>query len=81
MAVEAVTAAVCQQSLSSAAVLVTNQTGNTKIDGQLFLIRHLLLLKEMIQSVDLGRVERGVDFSPVTGKYCFSREGRMLTES
>lgn len=41
---------------------------DSKIDGQLFLIRHLLLLKEMIRSVDLVQIERAADFSSVTGE-------------
>ena len=46
---------------------ISARPGNAKIDGQLFLIRHLLLLKEMIRSVDLVQIERAADFSSVTG--------------
>ncbi|GAA5821818.1 hypothetical protein JCM3770_002903 [Rhodotorula araucariae] len=35
-------------------------------DGTLFLVRHLLLLKEMVRSVDLVHIERAADFSSVT---------------
>ncbi|GAA6058792.1 hypothetical protein JCM10212_001908 [Sporobolomyces blumeae] len=37
-----------------------------EIDGQLFLVRHLLLLKETVRSVDLVHIERAADFSTVT---------------
>ncbi|SCV70276.1 BQ2448_1670 [Microbotryum intermedium] len=37
-----------------------------QLDGQLFLIRHLLLLKEMVRSVDMVQIERAADFSTVT---------------
>lgn len=63
---EAVT--LCRQSLSIAAVQVAARSPEAKTDGQLFLIRHLLLLKEMIRSVDLVQIERAADFSSVTGK-------------
>lgn len=43
------------------------KTPDSKIDGQLFLIRHLLFLKEMVRSVDLVQIERAADFSSVTG--------------
>ena len=62
---EAVT--LCRQSLSAAAGQVSTRPDNAKIDGQLFLIRHLLLLKEMVRSVDLVQIERAADFSSVTG--------------
>jgi len=60
---EAVT--LCRQSLSTAAAQVGARSPESKIDGQLFLIRHLLLLKEMVRSVDLVQVERAADFSTV----------------
>lgn len=70
---EAVT--LCRQSLSTAATQVAARTPQSKTDGQLFLIRHLLLLKEMIRSVDLVQIERAADFSSVTGA-CFSLRSR-----
>jgi len=60
--------ALCRQSLSTAAGAVAAREGNGKLDGQLFLIRHLLLLKEMVRSVDLVHIERAADFSSVTGQ-------------
>lgn len=72
---EAVT--LCRQSLTTAAFQISTRPSNTKIDGQLFLIRHLLLLKEMIRSVDLVQIERAADFSSVTGPSfpCSRRDG------
>lgn len=67
---EAVT--LCRQSLSNASNTIAIREGNTKLDGQLFLIRHLLLLKEMVRSVDLVHIERAADFSSVTGMGSFS---------
>ncbi|KAI5477958.1 Golgi complex component Cog3 [Pseudohyphozyma bogoriensis] len=61
---EAVT--LCRQSLTSASNQISTREGNSKIDGQLFLIRHLLLLKEMVRSVDMVHIERAADFSTVT---------------
>lgn len=37
----------------------------SKLDGQLFVIRHLLILKEMVRSLDLVSIERGVVFGSV----------------
>lgn len=64
---EAVT--LCRKSLSTAAVQLAARPTSTKMDGQLFLIRHLLLLKEMVRSVDLVQIERAADFSSVTGAF------------
>ncbi|KAK4049565.1 Golgi transport complex subunit 3 [Microbotryomycetes sp. JL201] len=61
---EAVT--LCRRSLSTASAQVGIRSPDAKIDGQLFLIRHLLLLKEMVRSVDLTHIERAADFSTVT---------------
>jgi hypothetical protein len=38
------------------------------MDGKLFLVRHLLILKEMTQGLDLGRRDGKRDWSGVTGK-------------
>ncbi|GAA6024815.1 hypothetical protein JCM10207_009291, partial [Rhodosporidiobolus poonsookiae] len=66
----------CLQSLLSASSALTVSAtaagkekttgGDPSAEGQLFLIRHLLLLKEMVRSVDLVRRERGVEFGSVT---------------
>ncbi|GAA5985117.1 hypothetical protein JCM10908_002529 [Rhodotorula pacifica] len=70
---EAVT--LCRQSLASASLLIAARlpaepvsptAADRKADGYLFMIRHLLLLKEMVRSVDLVQVERGPDFSSLT---------------
>ncbi|KAG0654262.1 Golgi transport complex subunit 3 [Rhodotorula mucilaginosa] len=70
---EAVT--LCRQSLASASLLIAARppsdpisptAADRKSDGYLFMIRHLLLLKEMVRSVDLVQVERGPDFSSLT---------------
>ncbi|GAA5905384.1 Golgi transport complex subunit COG3 [Sporobolomyces salmoneus] len=74
---EAVT--LCQQSLLAAAAQISAATkdvsnsktasalsGSSQLDGQLFLVRHLLLLKETVRSVDLVHIERAADFSSVT---------------
>lgn len=37
------------------------------MDGKLFLVRHLLILKEMTQGVDLGKRDRAREWSGVTG--------------
>ncbi|BGO94181.1 hypothetical protein NBRC10512_001341 [Rhodotorula toruloides] len=73
-AAEAVT--LCLQSLISASLLISSRpatadsknedTEDRRTDGYLFLIRHLLLLKEMVRSVDLRHVERAADWSSVT---------------
>lgn len=67
--------ALCRKSLVDASAqiaaqpsAVEGQTAQDKeADGTLFLVRHLLLLKEMVRSVDLVHVERAADFSSVTG--------------
>lgn len=42
--------------------------GSSTLDAQLFSIRHLLILKEMIRTIDLVHVERGPDFYSVSGE-------------
>lgn len=77
---EAVT--LCRKSLSNASTQLSTVPSNTKIDGHLFLIRHLLLLKEMIRSVDLVQIERAADFSSVTGSLdTFSARGIVVDVS
>lgn len=62
---EAVT--LCRQSLSIAAREISKKPTSSGLDGQLFLIRHLLILKEMVRSFDLVQIDRAVDFGSVTG--------------
>ena len=63
---EAVT--LCRQSLTSAAEKIAARPTANRLDGQLFSIRHMLILKEMVRSVDLVQIERAADFSSVTGQ-------------
>ncbi|MBW0475108.1 hypothetical protein O181_014823 [Austropuccinia psidii MF-1] len=65
---------ICSQSIVSAAALinpVSNQsssssTSTNAVDHQLFIIRHLLILKEMIRTLDILQVDRAVDLGPIT---------------
>jgi len=77
---------ICKQSLVSAADAIkgvktnvisqgpgSSYTTSKTLDGELFLVRHLLILKEMTQNLDLvGRddTSRTVDLSAVTGRFC-----------
>lgn len=38
------------------------------VDGRLFLVRHLLILKEMTAGLQLGRRDRSKEWSGITGK-------------
>lgn len=55
----------CRQSLTLAAEKIAALPDASKLDGQLFVIRHLLILKEMVRSLDLVSIERGVAFGTV----------------
>lgn len=57
------------------------------MDGKLFLVRHLLILKEMTQGLALGRRDRAREWAGITGKFCSSIHilqlpwfGRKMTE-
>lgn len=65
----------CRQSLVVAADLIKQRNPPTStLDGLLFLVRHLLILKEIAHNLDLVQrdVEPSLDFSGVTGKCDFS---------
>jgi conserved oligomeric Golgi complex subunit 3 len=49
----------CRQSLVVAASMMRGAHGST-LDGDLFLVRHLLLLKEVLRRIELTRTEMGV---------------------
>lgn len=55
----------CRRSLSSAADLIGAKQDKA-VDGRLFLVRHLLILKEMTAGLDLGRASRHRDWHGVT---------------
>lgn len=62
----------CRASLVAASDLIAskNTGAAAKLDGQLFLIRHLLILKEMTGHLNLAHhdVYGALDFKQVTGK-------------
>lgn len=61
----------CRQSLVSAADTLKSKSPPTSIlDGHLFLVRHILILKEITQNLDFASrdPERVVDFIGVTGR-------------
>lgn len=63
LAQEAVIA--CRRSLSSASDLIAAKKDH-QADSKLFLVRHLLILKEMTAGLDLGRVSRHREWAGVT---------------
>ena len=66
LAQEAVTA--CRKSLITASDMLAAKK-DTSMDGRLFLVRHLLILKEMTAGLELGRRDRGRDWRGITGEY------------
>lgn len=55
-----------------AAQRLASKPGVSQLDSQLFSIRHLLILKEMIRSIDLVHVQRDPAFFSVAGMSRFS---------
>ncbi|KAJ6508055.1 Sec34-like family-domain-containing protein [Mycena vulgaris] len=53
--------ALCRQSLLRAADMMKQQPGGNALDGDLFLVRHLLVLKEIAHSLELAQRD-GEDF-------------------
>lgn len=53
-----------QASSSQPAPIIS--TVSATLDNQLFIIRHLLVLKNMIQTVDVIQIDRAVDLGPIT---------------
>lgn len=63
-------------SLKHASTIVTQKTHNTSADGRLFLIKHLLILKQQIVAFDIEYVTPDIsfDFSGVTNTFWELRE-------
>jgi hypothetical protein len=62
----------CKQSLVAAADMIKARSPSTNhLDSQLFLVRHLLILKEITQNLDLAQRDVGssISFGGVTGKF------------
>lgn len=57
---------VLSQQASSTAPAMSSKMQANSIDRELFVIRHLLILKEMIRTLDVVQVERAVDLGPIT---------------
>ncbi|KAJ7467170.1 Sec34-like family-domain-containing protein [Mycena latifolia] len=53
--------ALCRQSLLRATDMIKQQAGGSALDGDLFLVRHLLVLKEITHNLELAQRE-GEDF-------------------
>ncbi|WAR61211.1 hypothetical protein PtB15_13B463 [Puccinia triticina] len=51
---------------SSTTPAMSSKIQVNSIDRELFVIRHLLILKEMIRTLDVVQVERAVDLGPIT---------------
>jgi hypothetical protein len=62
----------CRQSLASASEAIKLRNSESTLDGHLFLVRHLLILKEMTHNLDLAHRNvdfSGIDFTGVTGAF------------
>ena len=64
----------CRQSLLTSANLVGQRSSTSVLDGQLFLVRHLLILKEVANNLDYTPkdVELRTDIGGVTGEYFYN---------
>lgn len=56
----------CRRSLTSASEVLGSKKDKAT-DGRLFLVRHLLILKEMTAGLQLGRRDRTKDWVGITG--------------
>jgi hypothetical protein len=56
----------CRRSLTHGSELLGTKKDKA-IDGRLFLVRHLLILKEMTAGLQLGRRDRTKDWAGITG--------------
>lgn len=65
LAGEAVT--MCRQSLVNASQRLAGRPESGALAPQLFCTRHLLILKEMIRTIDVVHVERGQDYFSIAG--------------
>ena len=58
----------CRRSLTHGAELLGTKKDKAT-DGRLFLVRHLLILKEMTLGLQLGKRDRTKDWAGITGKW------------
>jgi hypothetical protein len=58
----------CRRSLSTASDLLAAKK-DKKVDARLFLVRHLLILKEMTAGLELGRRSGRREWAGVTGQW------------